>query len=95
MSYDYEQLLDDDLAYSIVEAISEGKIEPVRLTARDYLNGRRTTKSHHLAYHLCVLYGISDEWHQSFVLGRTATWRDVGFDTLGATISMAALYWML
>ena len=35
---------------------------------------------------LCVLYGVSDEIHQSFVSGRQGTLRDVGFDTLGSSL---------
>jgi len=34
-----------------------------------------------------ILYGISDEIHQSFVPGRTAWWGDVGFDTLGGLLA--------
>jgi len=37
------------------------------------------------AIFLCVLYGLSDEYHQSFTPGRTPKLRDVGFDTIGAT----------
>jgi VanZ family protein len=33
---------------------------------------------------LCMLYALSDEWHQSFSPERTATLRDVAWDTLGA-----------
>jgi VanZ family protein len=38
---------------------------------------------------LALAYAISDEWHQSFVPGRTATPRDVAVDGLG--IALAAL----
>lgn len=37
----------------------------------------------------CVLYGVSDEWHQSFVPGRHATAMDVGFDAAGAALGLA------
>ena len=37
----------------------------------------------------CLLYAVSDEFHQSFVIGRTSTIRDVGFDVIGMFIS----YW--
>ncbi len=40
---------------------------------------------------LCLLYGISDEIHQSFVVMRYATVSDVIADTLGAL--MATGYW--
>lgn len=34
---------------------------------------------------ICFLYSISDEIHQSFVPGRYATLRDMGYDMLGAS----------
>lgn len=37
---------------------------------------------------LTVLYAISDEIHQSFVFGRSATLRDIGYDFLGASLVM-------
>lgn len=39
------------------------------------------------AFVFTFLYAISDEWHQSFVMGRTAAWYDVGFDTIGALLA--------
>ncbi|MBM4207712.1 MAG: VanZ family protein [Gammaproteobacteria bacterium] len=39
----------------------------------------------------CSLYGISDEWHQSFVDGRTADALDWLADTIGATIAAVIL----
>jgi VanZ family protein len=33
-----------------------------------------------------IIYAISDELHQTFVPGRTGTLRDIGYDTLGASI---------
>lgn len=41
---------------------------------------------------LTMLYAGSDELHQSFVANRTATFRDVGYDFLGAGI---AILWSL
>jgi VanZ family protein len=38
---------------------------------------------------LALAYAVSDEWHQSFVPGRTATAHDVAIDGLG--IALAAL----
>ena len=34
-------------------------------------------------------YGLSDEFHQSFVRGRYASWDDIGFDALGAVVGLA------
>ena len=41
---------------------------------------------------LTGLYAISDEYHQSFVPGRTSTGRDVLFDVLGATIAWFSIF---
>lgn len=39
----------------------------------------------------CVMVAISDEFHQSFVPGRTAALRDVGIDMLGALLALGLL----
>ncbi len=39
------------------------------------------------AFAICILYALSDEWHQTFVPGREGTLRDVGFDTIGTFLS--------
>jgi VanZ family protein len=36
------------------------------------------------AWTIAVAYGVSDEWHQSFVPNRHAELRDVGSDAIGA-----------
>ena len=38
------------------------------------------------------LYGMSDEWHQSFVIGRDSSIGDWLADTLGAVLATAILY---
>ena len=40
---------------------------------------------------ICFLYAISDEFHQSFVIGRTSTLRDVAFDLLGMGMAWYAI----
>ncbi len=35
---------------------------------------------------LVIIYAMTDEWHQTFVFGRTGTVRDVFIDSLGALI---------
>lgn len=37
---------------------------------------------------LSTLYGVSDEFHQMFVEGRTADWIDIRNDAIGATLAM-------
>jgi VanZ family protein len=41
-------------------------------------------KSALMALALCCLYALTDEWHQSFVPGRSATLSDAGIDSIGA-----------
>jgi len=45
-----------------------------------------------LAVVLTVLYGVSDEFHQHFVVGRTADVYDVLADLVGGSIAAAGLY---
>ena len=40
-----------------------------------------------LTFAFCIFYGVTDEYHQSFVPGRTAALQDIGFDTLGTLMS--------
>ncbi len=39
------------------------------------------------------LYGLSDEWHQSFVPGRMSDIADWAADTLGAIFFLSLYYW--
>ena len=39
----------------------------------------------------CSLYGLSDEWHQSFVPGRDASFGDWLADTMGAALAAMAM----
>ena len=43
---------------------------------------------------VCAAYAASDEFHQSFVPSRTATFRDVMIDLFGATLAVL-LYWSI
>lgn len=45
-----------------------------------------------LPFIICLVYAISDEFHQSLVVGRTSTVRDVGYDMLGTFISFLAIH---
>jgi VanZ family protein len=38
-----------------------------------------------------LFYAFSDEWHQTFVIGREGTLRDVGFDTIGMLLTWSQL----
>ena len=41
----------------------------------------------------CSLYGMSDEWHQSFVPGRMSDTADWLADTLGGVLFACLYYW--
>lgn len=44
---------------------------------------------------MSILYGASDEYHQSFTPGREPTVRDVIFDTIGASLASFYLWKLL
>jgi VanZ family protein len=41
-----------------------------------------------LSIAFCSLYGLSDEWHQSFVVGRESDFADWVADTSGAALAI-------
>jgi len=41
----------------------------------------------------CSLYGLSDEWHQSFVVGRESSVLDWLADSLGGLCGSLSCYW--
>jgi VanZ family protein len=43
------------------------------------------------AWLVAVLYGVSDEWHQSFVPNRHSELRDLGADAIGAFAAIIAV----
>jgi len=51
----------------------------------------RASGSPPLGFAVAVLYGISDEWHQSFVPGRSSSVFDVGTDAVGAIAALRAI----
>ena len=45
------------------------------------------------AFVLSCLYAMSDEFHQTFVPGRSSRLTDVGFDALGALLVLGLVWW--
>ncbi len=43
-----------------------------------------------LSFLMALLFALSDEFHQSFVLGRHSALRDVAIDSLGAALALLA-----
>ena len=46
-----------------------------------------------VAWGIAVAYGVTDEWHQSFVPNRHAEWRDLQADAIGA-FAAAVVVWL-
>ena len=68
------------LGFTVVRAVAGGL--PRRITWRIAF----------IALAICIGYGVSDEWHQSFVPGRTSDVADVYADAAGACVA-AAVCW--
>ena len=51
-------------------------------------SGRYAFRALLFSFLLSALYGFSDEWHQSFVPQRNASWADIAADLLGALVFM-------
>jgi VanZ family protein len=49
---------------------------------------RTSARACWVAFLLAVAYGLSDEWHQSTVPGRSADWEDVLADAVGAAVAI-------
>jgi VanZ family protein len=41
---------------------------------------------------ILMVYSLTDEYHQRFVPGRTASWADCGIDSIGGAIGMGVYY---
>ncbi len=55
-------------------------------------SGLRGYKAMVAAFVICVLYAISDEYHQTFVAGRSGELADVVIDSLGALLGILIYY---
>jgi VanZ family protein len=42
-----------------------------------------------LAFFFCILYALSDEYHQYFVPGRHSNWSDILIDSIGAIAGLS------
>lgn len=52
-----------------------------------HLSGQPLPQAAVLAVVIAVCYAITDEYHQSFIAGRSASIMDIGFDLLGAMLA--------
>jgi len=53
-----------------------------------------SNRNYKLSWLLAVIYAVTDEYHQSFVMGRTSSVTDVLiFDNIGALLALSLHYW--
>lgn len=71
-------------------------VEYAILTVLNYrallAQGIKTTNAALVAMLISVIYGASDEYHQSFTPGREPKVRDVIFDTIGSILAMYVVW---
>ncbi len=61
--------------------------------ALDITMNKKSSKKHlFIPILACLVYAISDEFHQSLVPGRYATLRDVGYDMFGVGVAFLRKY---
>jgi len=73
----------------IVHAIAYGTLAACCLygfppAARD----KKTLRTGILVIFFCFFYGLTDEFHQSFIPGRSPSWLDIAADTTGAALTV-------
>lgn len=87
---EFEWLTIDKLYHFIEYAILGG------LLARAFVNAKPSAVPSHLVWFmaalLSILYGASDEWHQTFVPGRFATLADWVADVVGSIAGVFGVY---
>ena len=87
---EFEWLTIDKLYHFIEYAILGG------LLTRAFMKAKPSVVPSRFAWHaaavLSILYGASDEWHQTFVPGRFATFADWVADVLGAIAGALGVY---
>ena len=63
-----------------VRAFSKGKLRQI------------TRQAMFKGVSVSIIYGASDEWHQSWVVGRVGSWLDLYYDIIGALLAVMILY---
>ncbi len=86
----FEWLTIDKLYHFIEYAILGGLLARALLKAKPSIVPPQLIWG--LAAVLSILYGASDEWHQTFVPGRSATLADWVADTLGSVAGVLGVY---
>lgn len=79
------------IEYGIFYFLLFRAINNVKLTTESWKLVSKNKINWILPFLLLLIYAASDEFHQSFIPGRTAKVRDVGIDLLGGLLS----YWLI
>ena len=63
------------------------------ILAAAYLRGMHSLgwRAVSIAFIFAILYAVMDEFHQSFIPGRTSTFMDVGIDTIGSSLGLGVV----
>jgi VanZ family protein len=89
---------DIDLGFSaqdkLVHLVGYGLLSALLLGAMPWREGGYRLRHVVLAALLATLYGLSDEWHQSFVPGRNSDVLDIIADAVGALLG-SGLLWVI
>lgn len=59
------------------------------------LKKKKIQNNYLISVFICLLYAITDEYHQTFVLGRSGNYIDVIIDFIGAIIGSIVFYYLV
>ena len=79
---------DDKVMHLALYSVLGGTLQFGRLSSNSGL-------AHWTVIAIGIIYGVSDEWHQSFVPGRNPSAADLLADTMGVLMGYAFTYWLL
>jgi len=79
---------DDKVMHLALYSVLGGTLQFGRLSSNSGL-------AHWTVIAIGIIYGVSDEWHQSFVPGRNPSAADLLADTIGVLMGYTLTYWLL
>lgn len=74
------------IAYGTLAASCLYGMQPAAGEQRSWRTGMATV-------FFCFFYGLTDEFHQSFIPGRFPSWLDIAADTAGAALTVLVWHW--
>ena len=87
-SFAFSFPFDDKVMHLALYSVLGGTLQFGRLSSNSGL-------AHWTVIAIGIIYGVSDEWHQSFVPGRNPSAADLLADTMGVLVGYAFTYWLL